>query len=61
MSNDDPQRDPVIFGEDPFAHDRPPVEDEDLPTYRPPAHWPLIVTIVLLVIVLVGAVGLFVF
>ncbi len=61
MSNDDPQRDPVIFGEDPFTHDRPPVENEDLPTYRPPAHWPLIVAITILVVVLVGAVGLFVF
>jgi hypothetical protein len=61
MSDDDPQRDPVIFGNDPFTHDRPPVEDEDRPTYRPPAHWPVIVMVVAVVAVLVAAVGLFVF
>jgi hypothetical protein len=61
MSDRDPQHDPVIFGNDPFEHERPPVEDEDLPTYRPPAHWPLITGIVIVVVLLVGAIGVFVF
>jgi len=60
MSDNDPQRDPVIFGEDPFTHQRPPIEG-DQPTYRPPTRWPFIITILILVVILVGAVGLFVF
>ena len=60
MSDTDPQRDPVIFGSDPFTHQRPPVEDEDKPTYRPPTRWPFIITILILVVIMVGAVGLWV-
>lgn len=53
------QQDPVIFGPDPFTHERPPAED-DQPTYRPPTRWPVLIGILLVVIVLVGAVGLWV-
>ena len=60
MSDRDPQHDPVIFGGDPFEHERPPVEDEDRPTYRPPAHWPVITGVVIVVALLVIAVGFFV-
>ena len=61
MPDDHLQRDPVIFGEDPFTHERPPVEDEDKVTYRPPTRMPYVVAILIVVIVLVGAVGIFVF
>lgn len=60
MPDKDPQHDPVIFGSDPFTHERPPVEDEDKPTYRPPTRMPFVVTILILVVLLVGAVGLWV-
>lgn len=54
------QRDPVIFGGDPFTHERPPVEDEDKPTYRPPTRLPYVIAALFIVIVLVGALGLWV-
>jgi hypothetical protein len=57
---DDPQRDPVIFGGDPFAHERPPIED-DQPSYRPRPRWPFAAAIVVLVAIMVVAVGLWVF
>ena len=60
MADDDTQHDPVIFGTDPFTHERPPVEDEDKPTYRPPTRMPYVVVVLLVVVVLVGAVGLWV-
>jgi hypothetical protein len=54
------QRDPVIFGTDPFTHERPPIEDEDKPTYRPPTRWAFIIVALFVVVLLVGAVGLWV-
>ncbi len=60
-SQHETQQDPVIFGSDPFTHERPPVEDDDLVTYRPPTRWPFVVAILILVVVLVGALGLWVF
>jgi hypothetical protein len=60
QESDDPQRDPVIFGTDPFTHDRPPIED-DRPTYRQQPRWPWAVAIVILVAVMVAAVGIWIF
>lgn len=57
---DDPQRDPVIFGADPFLHERPPVEEEE-PSYRSPAHWPVITVVVILVAMMVAAMGIWIF
>jgi len=56
----DATRDPVIFGPDPFAHERPPVEDDE-PTYRPRPRWPFLATILIIVVVLVAAVSIWVF
>ena len=52
-------KDPVIFGPDPFTHERPPIE-EDAPTYRARPRWPFLATILILVVVLVGAVSIWV-
>lgn len=57
---DDPQRDPVIFGPDPFLHERPPIEDDE-PSYRARARWPGIVVVVVLVTMMVAAMGIWVF
>jgi hypothetical protein len=60
QESDDPQRDPVIFGTDPFAHERPPIEDDE-PTYRSRPRWPWVAAIVILVVIMVAAVGIWVF
>jgi hypothetical protein len=57
---DDPQRDPVIFGPDPFAHQRPPIEGDE-PSDRPRPRWPFAAAIVIIVAVMVAAVGIWIF
>ncbi|MCT2586305.1 hypothetical protein [Actinophytocola gossypii] len=51
--------DPVLFGTDPFPEPPGLFEDEE-PTYRRP-RWPMVVTILLIVMVLVGGMGIWVF
>jgi len=57
------QHDPVLFGPDPFAgHPGGPLpgeqrSDEELPRPR----WPVVVGILILVVLLVGALGIWVF
>ena len=57
------RQDPVVFGPDPFAGqpgwERPPGEEEE-PAYLPRPKWPMVAGILLLVILLVGAVGIWV-
>lgn len=55
----DPTRDPVIFGPDPMTEQRPP-DWGDEPSYVPRPRWPFMVAILILVVVMVGAVGIWV-
>lgn len=54
------RQDPVVFGPDPFAQleGRPPIEDDEGELPRP--RWPVIVGILIVVVVLVGAAGIWV-
>ncbi|MPZ79131.1 MAG: hypothetical protein GEV28_01505 [Actinophytocola sp.] len=55
--------DPVLFGPDPFSQQpgwEPPAEDTE-PSDLPRPKWPVIATIVILVVILVGAMGIWVF
>lgn len=55
----DTTQDPVIFGPDPTPQQRPPDWGED-PSYRPRPRWPFVAAILIMVIVLVGALGLWI-
>jgi hypothetical protein len=54
------RQDPVLFGPDPFAQlpGGPPTEDDEVEIPRP--RWPVIVGILIVVVVLVGALGIWV-
>jgi hypothetical protein len=58
------RQDPVLFGPDPFAGqpgwDQPAGGDEE-PTYAPRPRWPVVAGILILVVLLVGAMGIWVF
>jgi hypothetical protein len=55
------RQDPVVFGPDPFAQleGRPPIEDDES-ELLPRPRWPVIVGILIVVVVLVGAAGIWV-
>jgi hypothetical protein len=53
--------DPVLFGSDPFAGQLEPEWDSDEPTYSPRPRWPVVATILILVVLMVGAMGIWVF
>lgn len=57
--------DPVVFGPDPFAQQpgwqAPAPEDQDDASELPRPRWPVVVAILILVVVLVGAMGIWVF
>jgi hypothetical protein len=55
--------DPVLFGPDPFAGQpgwEPPPVDDDEAARLPRPKWPVIVGILILVVLLVGALGVWV-
>ncbi|HEY7594551.1 MAG TPA: hypothetical protein VH969_15480 [Actinophytocola sp.] len=55
------QRDPVLFGADPFARQPgEPQPDERRDTELPRPRWPVVVGILVVVVVLVGALGIWV-
>jgi hypothetical protein len=57
------RQDPVLFGPDPFAGQPgfgQPAGDEE-PTYAPRPRWPAVAGILILVVLLVGAMGIWVF
>jgi len=53
--------DPVLFGADPFAGQPEADWDEDEPTYGPRPRWPVVVTIFIVVLMMVAAMGIWVF
>lgn len=56
------RQDPVLFGPDPFDQlpSQPPVDGEADEVELPRPRWPVIVGILIVVVVLVGAVGIWV-
>ncbi len=60
------QHDPVVFGPDPFDQQpgwQAPAADEndDPPAYLPRPKWPMVTGILILVVLMVGALGIWVF
>lgn len=57
------RQDPVLFGPDPFAGQpgwEPPPVEEDAPGYLPRPKWPIVAGILLLVVLMVGAIGIWI-
>jgi hypothetical protein len=58
------RQDPVLFGPDPFAGqpgwEPPPIAEEDAGELPRP-RWPVVAGVLILVVLLVGAVGIWVF
>lgn len=52
--------DPVLFGTDPFAGQPEQDWDEEAPAYSPRPKWPVVVTILIMVMLLVVGMGLWV-
>lgn len=53
--------DPVLFGSDPFAGQPESGWDADEPTYRPRPKWPIVTLIFIVVLMMVAAMGIWVF
>ena len=55
------RQDPVLFGPDPFAGQPGGPLDGEEPTYAPRPKWPVVAGILILVVLMVVALGIWVF